>query len=71
MQVATPEVPSVPWKVTVTAWLCQPFASGGRAAGLDCGAVSSYLSGRVAGAVFPATSRHVPATVVPLVSGPL
>ncbi len=50
----------MPWKVTVTAWLCQPFASGGRAAGLDCGAVSSYLSGRFAGAVFPATSRQVP-----------
>ncbi len=60
----------MPWNVTVTAWLCQPLWSGGRAAGLDCGAVSSYLSGRFAGAVFPARSRQVPLTVVALVSGP-
>ena len=60
----------MPWKVTVTAWLCQPFLSGGRAAGLNCGAVSSYFSGRFAGAVFPARSRQIPVTVVALVSGP-
>jgi hypothetical protein len=54
VQVATPEVPSAPSKAMGTAWLYQPFASGGRAAGLACGAVSSYLSGNAVGAVFPA-----------------
>ncbi|HEU6444871.1 MAG TPA: hypothetical protein VFL61_07440 [Gaiellaceae bacterium] len=70
MHVSTPDVPSVPWNVTVTAWLNQPFASGARAVALAAGAVWSYLTTRPAGAVFPARSRHVPLTAVPAVSGP-
>src|SRR5919109_2100250 len=63
-------MPSLPWKVTVTAWLCQPFASGGRAVPVAPGAVASYLSGTDAGVVFPALSLQVPLTVVAAVSGP-
>src|ERR671922_843221 len=63
-------MPSLPWKVTVTAWLCQPFASGARAEPVAPGAVASYFSASDAGAVFPALSLHVPLTVVPAVSGP-
>src|SRR5919108_2329005 len=65
-----PDVASVPWKVTVTAWLCQPFASGARAEPVAPGAVASYFNARDADAVFPALSLHVPLTVVPAVSGP-
>ncbi len=56
--------------MTVTEWLCQPFASGARAVALAAGAVSSYLRGSEAGAVLPATSRQVPLTVAAALSGP-
>jgi hypothetical protein len=42
VQLWMPDVASAPWKVTVAAWLYQPFLSGCRAAGLACGEVSSY-----------------------------
>ena len=70
MHVSIPEVPSEPWKVTVTAWLNQPFASAARAVAVAVGRVVSYFTGCDAEDVLPAWSRQVPATVVPVVSGP-
>ena len=69
---STPEVASLPVKVTATAWLYQPFESAARPA-LDpvtCGAVASYLSPSEAAPTFPALSEQVPPSEAPAVSGP-
>jgi hypothetical protein len=48
-----------------------PFAFGWRAGvAVACGAVASYLSGKVAVPVFPAVSTHVPVTAAEEASGP-
>ncbi len=72
VQVSTPEVASLPEKVTVTAWLYQPFLSTARDAlpPLFCGAVASYLSENGAWPVFPAMSVQEPVTLAPALSGP-
>src|SRR5581483_10841182 len=67
-----PEVASVPLTFSATAWLYQPFASGGRAStAVTAGGVESYWSESEAPAELPALSVQLPPTVVPLVSGPL
>jgi hypothetical protein len=72
VQLATPDVESLPLNDTSTGWLYQPFASGLlEGVAVTAGDVASYLSAYVVGALwFPATSVHVPPTVAPPVSGP-
>ena len=71
-QLAIPEVLSLPFQVTVTGLLYQPFVFGPRSAlGANVGAVESYLSGKVFVPTLPALSVQVPlGTALPL-SGPL
>src|SRR5215472_16911208 len=59
-----PEVPSVPVKATLSAWLYQPFESGARAgtAVTPVGAVASYWSPSEAEPTLPALSVQVPPT---------
>ena len=68
-----PEVASEPANDTPTAWLYQPFVSGGRAGlALTLGGVASYLRLNVEGALtLPALSVQVPLTVALPLSGPL
>src|SRR5215212_6662089 len=69
--VSRPDVASVPLKEIESAWLYQPFASAARdAAAVTCGAVASYFSATWPFCVFPALSRHAPATAVEAASGP-
>jgi hypothetical protein len=72
-QLAIPEVASLPFHVTVTALLYQPFAFGARSGlGANTGAVESYLSANEAEADWlPALSVQVPLRLTPLLSGPL
>ena len=72
MQAATPDVASVPAKLTVTGFRYQPFPSGGRSTeGETVGGVASYLNAKLAGAlVFPAASLHVPVTATAAPSPP-
>jgi hypothetical protein len=69
---SSPEVASLPLKLTVRSWLYQALTSGPReAVALACGAVSSYLSvKRLEPLWFPALSVHVPPTAVDGSSGP-
>src|SRR5215203_6434930 len=71
-QESSPEVASVPAKLTARAWLYQPFESGLRAGvGVTRGPVSSYWKLNGLGVlVFPARSRHVPLTEAVASSGP-
>jgi len=72
-QLASPEVLSLPFQVTVTGFRYQPFAFGARSAlGAKTGGVESYLSGKETGAeLLPALSVHVPLGVMLPPSGPL
>src|SRR4029453_13862355 len=67
-----PEVPSVPAKPIVSAWLYQPFESGAREGGaVTTGPVESYWKLKLLAAlVFPARSRQVPETEPVASSGP-
>jgi hypothetical protein len=71
-QESSPEVASVPAKLTERAWLYQPFASGARdGVAVTFGPVSSYWKTKLPTAlVFPARSRQVPATEAFTLSGP-
>ena len=72
LQESIPEPVSVPVAVTVTGWLYQPFASGGREnAVVTPGGVESYWSEDELLAEFPALSVQVPCTVAAAASGPL
>jgi hypothetical protein len=74
-QLAIPEVLSLPFHVTVTGLLYQPFAFAARSGlGASTGAVESYLIGfgRTSGAeVLPAWSVQVPLGATLAASGPL
>ena len=71
MQESTPDVASVPEKLTVRGRSYQPFASGPRAGvTVVAGPVESYLSGSEAVAALPALSRQEPLTEAPPLSGP-
>jgi hypothetical protein len=71
-QLAMPDRASLPEKAIVSAWLYQPFASGGRlGAPLTAGGVASYLSEIAPLVVFPALSRQLPETAAAGLSGPL
>jgi hypothetical protein len=72
LQPATPEVPSVPSKSTVTGALYQPAWLGGRSGAprATSGGVASYLSENVRFAVFPARSRQVVPNDAVAESGP-
>jgi hypothetical protein len=67
-----PEVPSVPAKPTVSAWLYQSFKSGAReGVAVTTGPVESYWKLKLLAAlVFPARSRQVPETEPVASSGP-
>ena len=69
---AIPERPSDPVTSSATGWLCQPFASGGRASvPVAVGAVESYLKANDEEALlFPARSVHVPERDADATSGP-
>ena len=59
----SPDVRSVPEKLTVTGFRYQPFASGGRSTDAEIvGGVASYLNETTVLLVFPAKSVHVPVT---------
>ena len=61
----------MPAKVTVSAWLYQPFESGLRAGvAVTCGPVASYMSAKARTVVLPATSRQEPLTEASDLSGP-
>ena len=74
-QLAIPEVLSLPFQVTVTGLLYQPFVFGARSAlAANTGAVESYLNGfgRISRAeVLPAWSVQLPLGAMLLPSGPL
>ena len=72
MQLAIPEVASLPLNETSNGWLYQPFASGPRAGDTETlGGVASYLNENVFGAdTLPALIVHVPETDADLESGP-
>ena len=66
-----PDIASVPENLTVSGWLYQPFASGGRPpAPLTTGGVASYCTVGPPVPVLPALSRHVPPTSASALSGP-
>ena len=68
---STPDVASVPKKLTISGWLYQPFASAGREGeAVTCGAVASYLTTNEPLALLPARSRHKPLTTAAALSGP-
>ena len=62
----------MPAKLTVSAWLYQPFESGARAGvAVTTGPVPSYWKLKAPAAlVFPARSLHVPETEAFALSGP-
>src|SRR4029453_14236877 len=68
-----PEVPSVPAKPIVSAWLYQPFESGAReGVAVTTGPVPSYWKLKLVAALeFPARSRQVPETEAFAESGPV
>ena len=71
-QLATPEVASVPFQVTVTGLLYQPFAFGALSGlGANTGAVESYLSGKEVEAELPAWSVQVALSPALALSGVL
>src|SRR4051794_8914186 len=71
LQLSIPAPGSVPLAVAATAWLYQPFASGGLAsATVTVGGVESYWSENVALALLPALSAQLPETVALAPSGP-
>jgi len=71
-QLAIPEVLSLPFQLTLTGLLYQPFAFGARSGlGANTGEVESYLSGKVFEPTLPALSVHVPLGAALPLSGPL
>jgi hypothetical protein len=71
-QLASPERESLPFQVTVTGLLYQPFVFAGRSAlGLSTGGVESYLSGTEVEAELPAWSVQVTPGAALALSGPL
>jgi len=71
-QLASPERLSLPFQVTVTGLLYQPFVFVGRSAvGLSTGGVESYLSGTEVEAELPAWSVQVTPGAALALSGPL
>jgi hypothetical protein len=71
-QLASPERVSLPFQVTVTGLLYQPFVFAGRSAvGLSTGGVESYLSGTEVEAELPAWSAQVTPRAALALSGPL
>jgi len=73
VQEATPDSASEPAQLIVTAWLYQPFASGGRPADAEiAGAVASNFRGNKSDdETLPATSAQEPLAEAVLLSGPL
>ena len=72
MQPASPEVPSLPEKARVRAWLYQPLLSGPRLGlALAAGAVASYLKLTEAPLELPAWSEQLPLIVTEAESGPV
>ena len=63
---------SLPAKLTVSGWLCQPLTSAGReAVAVACGGVSSYFVVKSAdGLWLPAWSTQVPLSATEASSGP-
>ena len=71
-QLAIPEVLSLPFHVTVTGLLYQPFAFAARSGlGAKAGGVESYLSANDAEAELPAWSVHVTLSPALALSGVL
>src|SRR5436190_1378138 len=70
VQELIPEIPSVPLKDTVSAWLYQPLESALRpGVAVTDGGVASYLSPKSTEPTLPALSVHVPLTVAAPLSG--
>ncbi len=68
---STPDVASAPAKLTVSAWLYQPFASAPReGSAVTCGLVPSYFRPTDLEAPFPALSLQDPVTEAVAESGP-